>query len=165
MQDLGVTPSENIEICLGLFCYENFLFDKSQVEKFETEFNVKFENITKINIKENLILKLKNEGSGERTVNISFDKLKDYMRPACNACSDFTNVYADISFGGLGSKDKFTTVIPRTNKGMDLISKVINENIIKRANLDITSINQMKDQISQFSHSKTKRKVNFMNNL
>ncbi|MHA1931111.1 MAG: Coenzyme F420 hydrogenase/dehydrogenase, beta subunit C-terminal domain, partial [Promethearchaeota archaeon] len=97
MQDLGVTPSQNIEICLGLFCYENFLFDKSQVEKFENEFNVKFENISKINIKENLILKLKNEGSGERTVKIPFERLKDYMRPACNACSDFTNIYADIS--------------------------------------------------------------------
>jgi len=165
MQDLGVTPSENIEICLGLFCYENFLFDKSQVEKFENEFNVKFENIVKINIKENLILKLKDEGSGEKTVNIPFDKLKDYMRPACNACSDFTNIYADISFGGLGSNEKFTTVIPRTNKGMNLISKVLSEDTIKCANLDTTSINKMKDQISEFSHSKTKRKENYMKNL
>jgi len=165
MQDLGVTPSENIEICLGLFCYENFLFDKSQVEKFENEFNVKFKNIVKINIKETLILKLKDEGSGEKSVNIPFDKLKDYMRSACNACSDFTNIYADISFGGLGSNEKFTTVIPRTNKGMSLISKVLNENIIKCADLDITNINKMKDQISEFSHSKTKRRENYMNDL
>ncbi|TFF96671.1 MAG: coenzyme F420 hydrogenase, partial [Promethearchaeota archaeon] len=27
MQNLGVTPSDHIEICLGLFCYENFIFD------------------------------------------------------------------------------------------------------------------------------------------
>ncbi|GAI76323.1 unnamed protein product [marine sediment metagenome] len=26
MQDLGVTPSENVEICLGLFCYNRLLF-------------------------------------------------------------------------------------------------------------------------------------------
>jgi coenzyme F420 hydrogenase subunit beta len=165
MQDLGVTPSQNIEICLGLFCYENFLFDKSQREKFETEFNVKFKNIVKINIKENLILKLKKEGSGEKIVEIPFDKLKDYMRPACNACSDFTNIYADISFGGLGSNEKFTTVIARTKKGMDLISKVKNEKIIKCADLDAINIDRMKDQISEFSHSKTNRKVNYMNDL
>ena len=165
MQDLGVTPSENVEICLGLFCYENFLFDKSQVEKFETEFNVKFENIVKINIKENLILKLKNGGSGERIVKIPFDKLKDYMRPACNACSDFTNIYADISFGGLGSEDKFTTVVPRTNKGMELISKVLDANVIKCADLDATRINQMKELISKFSLLKTKRKEKYMKNL
>ncbi|MFX0106617.1 MAG: coenzyme F420 hydrogenase/dehydrogenase beta subunit N-terminal domain-containing protein, partial [Candidatus Hodarchaeota archaeon] len=35
MQDLGVTPSQNIEICLGLFCFENFLFDRLQIERFE----------------------------------------------------------------------------------------------------------------------------------
>jgi coenzyme F420 hydrogenase subunit beta len=39
MQDLGVTPSQNIEICLGLFCYENFLLDKSQITKFESDFS------------------------------------------------------------------------------------------------------------------------------
>ena len=165
MQDLGVTPSENIEICLGLFCYENFLFDKAQVEKFEAEFNVEFENIIKINIKENLILKLKNDESGEKIVEIPFEKLKDYMRPACNACSDFTNVYADISFGGLGSKEKFTTVIPRTDKGMDLLSKVLNANIIKCTDLEGADINQMKELISKFSYSKMKRSENYMNNL
>jgi coenzyme F420 hydrogenase subunit beta len=165
MQDLGVTPSENIEICLGLFCYENFLFDKSQVEKFEAEFNVKFENIIKINIKEKLILRLKNHESREKIVEIPFEKLKDYMRPACNACSDFTNVYADISFGGLGSEDKFTTVIPRTDKGMNLISKVKNENIITCKNLEARNINQMKDLISKFSISKIKRNENYMNSI
>ncbi|MHA1986773.1 MAG: Coenzyme F420 hydrogenase/dehydrogenase, beta subunit C-terminal domain [Promethearchaeota archaeon] len=165
MQDLGVTPSENIEICLGLFCYENFLFDKSQVEKFETEFDVKFENITKINIKETLILKLRDEVSGERIVQIPFDRLKDYMRPACNACSDFTNIYADISFGGLGSNERFTTVIPRTKKGKDLISAVISEKIIKCADLDTQVIDKMKDKISEFSHSKTERKEKYMNNI
>ncbi|MHA2398956.1 MAG: Coenzyme F420 hydrogenase/dehydrogenase, beta subunit C-terminal domain [Promethearchaeota archaeon] len=165
MQDLGVTPSENIEICLGLFCYENFLFDKTQVEKFETEFKLEFENITKINIKEKMILKLKNHGSGEKIVEIPFEKLKDYMRPACNACSDFTNVYADISFGGLGSNEKFTTVIPRTDKGMSLLSKALNENIIKCTDLEVTEINQMKELIAKFSYSKIKRNENYMNNL
>ncbi|GAG59734.1 unnamed protein product, partial [marine sediment metagenome] len=40
MQNLGVTPSEYIEICLGLFCYHNFLFDKSQIKRFEKDFDV-----------------------------------------------------------------------------------------------------------------------------
>ena len=165
MQNLGVTPSENIEICLGLFCYENFLFDKSQQEKFENEFNIKFENITKINIKEGLILKLKNEGSGEKTLQIPFDKLNEYMRPACNACSDFTNIYADISFGGLGSPNKFTTIIARTDKGMNLISKLFDENVIKCADLNAVSLNDMRELMFKFSLLKQKRKEDFMNNL
>ncbi|MFX1487975.1 MAG: Coenzyme F420 hydrogenase/dehydrogenase, beta subunit C-terminal domain, partial [Promethearchaeota archaeon] len=165
MQNLGVTPSENIEICLGLFCYENFLFDKLQVEKFETEFDVKFENIVKINIKEGLILKIKEEGSEERTVQIPFERLREYMRPACTACGDFTNVYADISFGGLGSPEKFTTIIPRTDKGMKIISKVFDEKKIKCADLNAQSISKMRDLLFKFSQLKLKRRDNFMNKL
>jgi len=162
MQNLGVTPSEYIEICLGLFCYHNFLFDKSQIKRFEKDFDVKFENITKINIKEDLILKIDTEG---RVLHIPFEKVVDYVRPACFSCADFTNVYSDISFGGLGSPDKYTTVIPRTEKGIKLFRKVLGEKIIKNLVLKAPEKENMKELITKFSHSKMERKVSFMKNL
>ena len=165
MQDLGVTPSENMEICLGLFCYENFYFKKSQVEKFETDFNIKFSDIKKINIKEDVIFKLMDDGIGEKIIHIPFNHLKNYMRPACNACNDFSNIYADISFGGLGSSDKYTTVITRTEKGKNLFSQVHDAGIIKCADLDSSKKKTMIELISQFSQSKIKRKEEFMKNL
>ncbi len=161
MQDLGVTPSQNIEICLGLFCYENFLFDKSQIAKFEKDFNIKFRDIEKINIKEDLIFRLK----GDKIIHVPFNHLNDYMRPACNACGDFTNIYADISFGGLGSPDKYTTVITRTEKGKDIFSRALDAGIIKDLDLDDTKKKKMIDLISQYSQSKLKRQENFMYNL
>ena len=165
MQDLGVTPSENIEICFGLFCYENFFFEKSQIEKFEKDFNIKFSDIKKINIKEDVILKLKDDGIGEKIIHIPFNHLKNYMRLACNACNDFTNIYSDISFGGLGSADKYTTVITRTEKGKKIFSQVLDAGIIKLANLDSSKKKAMIELISQFSQSKIKRKEEFMKNL
>jgi len=165
MEDLGVTPSENVEICLGLFCYENFLFEKSQIEKFEKDFSIKFSDIEKINIKEDVILKLRDDGNGEKIVHIPFNHLKNYMRSACNACDDFTNIYADISFGGLGSSDKYTTVIPRTEKGIKIFSQAVESGIIRCADLDTNKKNKMIELISQFSKSKIKRKEEFMSNL
>ena len=165
MQDLGVTPSENIEICLGLFCYENFLFDHSQIEKFQKDFNIKLEDIKKINVKEDLILRLINDDEEERIVHIPFNHLTSYMRGACNACNDFTNIYSDISFGGLGSPDKYTTVIPRTEKGKILFNKILDEGIIECLEQDLTKKKMMKDIIEQFSRAKIKRKEDFMKNL
>ncbi|MFX1259270.1 MAG: Coenzyme F420 hydrogenase/dehydrogenase, beta subunit C-terminal domain [Promethearchaeota archaeon] len=165
MQNLGVVPSQNVEICLGLFCYENFFFERTKIEKFEKEFNIQFKDIEKINIKQDLIFKLINEGAEQRTRHISFNRLNDYIRPACNACSDFTNIYADISFGGLASPDKFTTVITRTEKGKTIISKAIDEGIIKCLNLDTSRKNKMKELIIQFSQSKRKRQEDFMKNI
>jgi len=165
MQDLGVTPSENVGICLGLFCYENFFFEKSQIKKFEKDFNIKFSDIVKINIKEDVIFRLKSEGTGEKIIHIPFNHLKEYMRPACNACDDFTNIFADISFGGLGSPDKYTTVIPRTEKGKSILSQVINAGIINCLDLDSNKKDKMTELISQFSQSKIKRKEDFMKNI
>ncbi|MFX1494195.1 MAG: Coenzyme F420 hydrogenase/dehydrogenase, beta subunit C-terminal domain, partial [Promethearchaeota archaeon] len=103
MQSLGIIPSENIEICLGLFCYENFIFDRTKLAQFEKQFKIKFKNIKRINIKENLIIELNNHEVPQKKIHVPFEELTDYMRPACGVCKDFTNIYADISFGGLGS--------------------------------------------------------------
>jgi coenzyme F420 hydrogenase subunit beta len=165
MQDLGVTPSENIEVCLGLFCYENFLFDKAKIERFEKDFNIKFADVKKVNIKQDLFFKLRDVETGEKTVHIPFNHLDNYMRPACNACNDFTNILADISFGGLGSKEKFTTVIPRTDKGNEIFSKVNNAGLIKCSSLDETNKNEMLKILSQFSLMKNKRKENYLENI
>jgi len=160
MQSLGIIPSENIEICLGLFCYENFFFDKEKVEKFENDFKIKIKNIIKLNIKEDLIVKLKDN----KTIHIPFNKLNDYMRQACSVCTDFTNIYADISFGGLGSPEKFTTVITRTKKGEDIVNKALKSGIIRSLKLNSYDKDKIKDKISQFSLSKVKRTEQKINN-
>jgi coenzyme F420 hydrogenase subunit beta len=162
MQNLGIMPSENIEVCFGLFCYENFFFDRSQVEKFEKDFNIKFENIKKINIKEEFIIELKQKENNKKIVHIPLNQLDDYMRPACNACDDFTNVYADISFGGLGSKNKFTTIIPRTEKGRTIILKAIKAGIIKCTHLNLTQKEDMKILIKKYELDKFRRKERFL---
>ncbi|MFX1425699.1 MAG: Coenzyme F420 hydrogenase/dehydrogenase, beta subunit C-terminal domain [Promethearchaeota archaeon] len=164
MQSLGIIPSENIELCLGLFCYENFFFDKLRISKFEKDFHLKFEDIEKINIKEDLIINLKSRGDTKKIIHIPFESLKDYVRQPCLACTDFTNIYADISFGGLGSMDKYTTVITRTKKGIDIIRKVIGTGVIKSSKLDKTSKDKMKEKISQFCQFKIERFENYMKN-
>ena len=162
MQSLGIIPSQNIEYCLGLFCYSNFEFDQRKIEKFQREFNIKFEDIEKINIKNDLIIQLKGDKNRKSLIHIRFDDLKDYIRPACNACSDFTNVYADISFGGLGSPDDFTTVITRTEKGRQVVNNALKEGIISNLELDSETEKHMKDLLIAYSISKIARKESFM---
>lgn len=162
MQNLGIIPSQNIEFCLGLFCYENFEFDQRKMEQFERNFSIKFEDIKKIKIKEDLIIQLKGDKNKESLVHIPFEDLRDYMRPACNACSDFTNIYADVSFGGLGSPDKFTTVITRTKKGHKLIIESLKRGIFINSEIDSPTEKRIKNLLLQYSISKIERKEKFM---
>jgi len=164
MQNLGVTPSENVEICLGLFCFENFFFDKSQLNKFEKDFNIEFEKIHKINIKEDMIFQINDDHGHQKIIHIPFNYLKDYMRVACNACNDFTNIYADISFGGLGSPDKYTTVIIRTEKGKKLFQEVMDAGLIKSRGFSEQEKVRIHSILSEYSKRKIERKKHFMKN-
>ncbi|MEE9150716.1 MAG: Coenzyme F420 hydrogenase/dehydrogenase, beta subunit C-terminal domain [Thermoplasmata archaeon] len=114
MQVLGVLPSHVVKFTIGLFCMENFSFDELARQKLEKEMNLKLEDIVKINIKEDLIIDLK----GDRKVHIPFEDLDKLARPACLACTDFANDFADISVGGLGAQEGYTTTVLRTDIGM-----------------------------------------------
>jgi coenzyme F420 hydrogenase subunit beta len=84
------------------------------------------------------------------------------MRPACNACSDFSNVYADVSFGGLGSPEDFTTVITRTKKGRQLIRDALNNEAIKKLDMDATKGRKIKDLLLRSAIAKMERKGYFV---
>jgi coenzyme F420 hydrogenase subunit beta len=114
MQILGVLPSHVVKFTIGLFCMENFSFDELARQKLEKEMKLSLSDITKINIKEDLIIDLKD---GKR-VHIPFSDLDSVIRPACLACTDFANDFADISVGGLGSPDGYTTTLLRTDLGI-----------------------------------------------
>lgn len=161
MQMLGVVPANNIKYILGLFCTENFSFDKLHKAKLEKDLGVKIEDIKKVNIKEDLIIDLKN---GKR-INVPFENLEPYMRPACRACKDYSNHFADISFGGLGSPDGFTTVIIRTKNGEEIYDRAVQQNFIKEEPLNKEKRKQIISKISEISNWKAKRAEKFLDNL
>jgi len=113
METLGIVPSDTIKYCLGLFCSGNFMFKDEQKKQIEKISDIKWEDIHKVNIKENLMIHLK-DGSLKR---IPLDKLDFMKRFACKYCNDYSSEYADISFGGIGASEGYTTVITRTPAG------------------------------------------------
>ncbi len=113
MQALGVVPADSIVLCLGLLCSGNFTLTKENFHALEKKYQFDYHDIEKINIKENFILRL---ATGEiREIPIS--ELEPMKRTACRFCKDFSAEFADISFGGLGADDGYTTVITRTPLG------------------------------------------------
>ncbi|MFX0175757.1 MAG: Coenzyme F420 hydrogenase/dehydrogenase, beta subunit C-terminal domain [Candidatus Hodarchaeota archaeon] len=127
MQELSILPAHIIKYTLGLFCNLNFSFNAEARKKMEETFDFSFEDVENMNIKENLMITLKNN----KTKYIDFKDIHEFARPACFACRDFSNVYADIAFGGLGSPDGFTTAIIRTKTGEKIYNNALKEGYIK----------------------------------
>lgn len=113
MQALKIVPSDAIKYYLGLFCSANFDFSGGRIRELERLADCSMNEIDKINIKDHLLLH-KKDG---KTVKIAFRDLEFAKRSACSFCDDFSAEYADISFGGLGAANGWTTVVTRTAVG------------------------------------------------
>lgn len=125
MQALGIVPSDSINYYLGLFCSGTFVFGEEERKELERLADFKWQQLKKINIKEDLMLHLYN---GE-IKHVSLEKLDFMKRYACHFCSDYSAEYADISFGGLGAQEGWTTVVLRTATGRKIYQEALNRYI------------------------------------
>ena len=113
MQTLNIIPADSIRVCLGLFCSGNFTFGEKEQTKIAALGGFDWDDVNRINIKEDLLIELKN---GE-TRQIVLDELEFMKRFACYFCPDYAAEFADISFGGIGADPGWTTVLIRTPLG------------------------------------------------
>ncbi|NVM35382.1 MAG: Coenzyme F420 hydrogenase/dehydrogenase, beta subunit C-terminal domain [Candidatus Lokiarchaeota archaeon] len=160
MQELNIIPAHIVKYTLGLFCYENFKFDDVARARIEERFNFSFKDIEKINIKDNLIINLRNK---DNPLKIEFSELKDIMRHACRVCKNFSNYFADISFGGLSSQTGYTTVMIRTKSGERIYNLAQNKGYIFEPSELNSSVEKSKilAQIISFSKKKIERAERF----
>ncbi|WXG45280.1 MAG: Coenzyme F420 hydrogenase/dehydrogenase, beta subunit C-terminal domain [Candidatus Atabeyarchaeum deiterrae] len=105
-------------IRIGLFCMDSFS-EKGLRTFFEKKNGTPLENISKMNIKEGKFrITIKNNGEKEFVI----ADLDNYRSSSCDFCTDFTSEKADISVGSVGSPLGLSTIIVRTNTGMDLLN-------------------------------------------
>jgi len=113
MEALGVVPADAIKYHFGLFCAGNFSFGEAERKRLEEMAHFNWDAVTRINLKEELQIHL---DSGERRT-IPLERLNFMKRFACRYCSDYASEFADISFGGIGAEENWTTVLVRTPVG------------------------------------------------
>jgi coenzyme F420 hydrogenase subunit beta len=117
MEVLGVVPSETIKYHFGLFCAGNFQFGPEERLQLENMGNFRWDAVAKVNLKEELMIHLENR----EVRTIPLEKLDFMKRYACQFCEDYAAEYADLSFGGLGAPQGWTTVIARSTLGQEVM--------------------------------------------
>ncbi len=112
-QCLGVHPAHVVGYTIGLFCMESFAFDAPGRRRLEDKLHVNLADVDTLTVKEDLNITLR-DGA---TIHLPLEEAEEMARPACLACTEFANDYADIAVGGLGSPDGYATILIRTEKG------------------------------------------------
>jgi len=133
MQALGIVPSHLIVFTIGLFCMQCFNLEDLIKQEFATKHNILIEDVEKVNIKDKLILHMK---TGLK-IHIPIEEVEEIAREACLACPDFANDFADISAGGLGSKDGYTSVIIRNSLGKQIYSEALYKGYVENSGASI----------------------------
>jgi coenzyme F420 hydrogenase subunit beta len=151
MQTLNIYPSDSVKICFGLFCSGNFIFGEKERQEIAQIAGFQWDHVKKINIKEDLIVHM---ASGEALA-VRLSDLEFLKRHACQFCFDFSAEYADISFGGLGAEEGWTTVIVRSPVGTKILADSKNKAIEANRQKDIARLsNQALKKVRRWSDKK-----------
>jgi coenzyme F420 hydrogenase subunit beta len=114
MQTQGIFPADTVHIALGLFCSGSYEFSGTERMKLERFGGFRWKDALCMNLRNHgLMIQLK-DGA---TTHIELDLLSGMRRTACSHCQDYSAELADLSFGGTGAPESWTTVVVRTPVG------------------------------------------------
>ena len=155
MQLLSISPAHVIKYVFGLFCMENFDYEKLfQLVKKET--NEDPTNIAKMNIKKNFFITNKEN----KVYEVELHKFDDAVRNHCHDCDEFTSRFADVSFGGSGAVQQNSMVVIRTEKGEELINNALMAGYIDKFNPKKSTITEWKAKKIDLLRRMTNNKIN-----
>lgn len=120
---IGESP---IDIKIGLFCMENFSY--TYMKKLLEENEIDINDIQQFRIEKNYVWFYLNNGE---VMKIPLEKARSCIRKNCNICMDFTSELSDISVGSVGSEEGWSTVIVRSDKGLELIKNAEDDKYIE----------------------------------
>ncbi len=106
-------------LTIGLFCMESYGYEKL-METYIASKGIDTASVTRIGIKKGSFIAWAGENE---LLHVPLKEIDDFVRQSCKRCDDFTSEYADISVGGVGCPNGYSTVIARTEKGLDLLMK------------------------------------------
>lgn len=115
-----------VDLKIGLFCMENFSY--SYMKELLAEYNVDMDDVIQFRIEKGHLWAYLKE---DKKIKIPLNKAKKCMRKNCQICMDFTSEQSDISVGSVGSPEGWSTIIIRTEKGLELIENAQKDGYIE----------------------------------
>ena len=111
---------ENIKLTIGLACSEAFTHES--LHKLGNMLEIEPDRINNINIKGKVVVRLDDQ-DGE-ILEIPLKTYREWARPACLYCTDYSAETADIGAGGIGI-DGWTCTWVRTEAGHEALQAAI----------------------------------------
>ncbi len=143
-----------VDIKIGLFCMENFSYSYMK-DMLKDEYDADIKDVVECRIEKGYLWFFLTE---DRTVKIPINKAKKCVRKNCTVCMDFTSELSDVSVGSVGSPEGWSTVIVRTEKGLELIEAAEKDNYIQTKTIGDSGLKIM-ERLAKEKKSESKEEI------
>ena len=133
---------QSTELIIGLFCYGTYRYNDLFIEFLAKKHGIIPSSINKIDLDTE---KMRVYENNELKLEVHRRQLRRYLRKSCRNCRDFTNRLADISLGGVGSLEKWTTVLIRTERGRKIFEEAVEKGHIEAKPLSDGALEKIKE--------------------
>ncbi|MCQ8893112.1 MAG: Coenzyme F420 hydrogenase/dehydrogenase, beta subunit C-terminal domain [Methanolinea sp.] len=138
--DLAKPFASRISLVIGLFCTETFDYRILVEGILVGRHTIETWNIDRLDVRKNLEVTMK----GGEILSLPISELKEAIRPGCQACTDFTALYSDLSAGSVGSPRAYTTLMVRNSRGHFFVSEAIRKGLLEKGDdIDIAAIERL----------------------
>jgi coenzyme F420 hydrogenase subunit beta len=118
----GSSRVEAITLTIALLCTKSFNYEKLMLEEVRDKRGVDLEEVGRVDVMRGKLIVQDREGG-----TIFEEPIRDFHGAAlkgCDECADFMGHAADISVGSVGSTDGYSSVLIRTEEGLEAFSHV-----------------------------------------
>jgi len=113
-QEAGVRA---IDYTIALMCTKNFNYHKLIGEQLEEKRDISPDEIGKMDVLHGNMMVYDHDG--QMILEEDVEHFHDAALKGCDECADFTGFCADLTVGSVGSSDEYSSVIVRTEQGLD----------------------------------------------
>jgi coenzyme F420 hydrogenase subunit beta len=121
----GSSKVEAITLTIALLCTKSFNYEKLMLDEIQDKRDVDLDDVGRVDIMRGKLIVQDHSGA-----TIFEEPIRDFHGAAlkgCDECADFMGHAADISVGSVGSQDGYSSVLIRTDEGMDAFEHVRNK--------------------------------------
>jgi coenzyme F420 hydrogenase subunit beta len=113
-QEAGVRA---IDYTIALMCTKNFNYQSLIGEELREQRGIDIDEVGKMDVLHGKLLV--DDLEGTRILEEDIEHFHDAALKGCNECADFTGLCADLTVGSVGSSDEYSSVIVRTEQGLN----------------------------------------------
>jgi len=118
---------EKIALLIGLFCMENFDYQKLMQGLVKETFGLDPGDVERFEIQKGMFRAISKGEAKE----VPIEKTDEYLWKGCGPCFDFTAELADVSVGSVGSPQGWSTVLARTDRGVGVYDSALQSGVIE----------------------------------